>query len=205
MCGGNPCQDNQRQSRKPSAGKIGQRSDSTTTKTHSAPASKRTSSEAALEEKAARTQAPTSVQPVEPEDAYLTGVSRSLQRRLLGLNVSQAKPVPGATVAGIHSTGSYTEPTVSSRMSRQKPSLTRKRNRREAVLQRSIKRRPAQSSFSWGPGSRPGIQSSAFKSRVANSIGGNSAISIWPTPIAPMFLASEKTLPRPSTEPTRLL
>jgi hypothetical protein len=96
---------------KSSAGKIGQQSDSTT-KTHSAPASKRPTSEAAVEEKAATTQAPTSVQPVEPEDAYLTGVSRSLQRRLLGLNVggagTQAKPIPGASVAGIHSTGSYT-------------------------------------------------------------------------------------------------
>jgi hypothetical protein len=78
-------------------------------KAQSVPASRRTSSEAAVEEKAARTQAPTSVQPVEPEDAYLTGVSRSLQRRLLGLNVSQAKPVPGVTAPGIHSTGSYTE------------------------------------------------------------------------------------------------
>ena len=86
---------------------IDQRGDSRT-KAKSVPASTRTS-EAALEEKAARTQAPTSVQPIEPEDAYLTGVSRSLQRRLLGLNVSQAKPVPGASTAGIHSTGSYTE------------------------------------------------------------------------------------------------
>jgi hypothetical protein len=30
-------------------------------------------------------------QPVEPEDAYLTGVSRSLQRRLLGLNMERAR------------------------------------------------------------------------------------------------------------------
>ena len=55
---------------------------------------------------------PAAVQPIEPEDAYLTGGSRSLQRRLLGLNVKgvqgQAKPHPEATVAGIHSTGSYT-------------------------------------------------------------------------------------------------
>jgi hypothetical protein len=93
---------------KSTAGKIGHRADSTT-KTQSVPTSKLPTSEAVIEEKAARTQAPTSVQPVEPEDAYLTGVSRSLQRRLLGLNISQAKPVPGATVAGIHSTGSYTE------------------------------------------------------------------------------------------------
>ena len=86
---------------------IDQRGDSRT-KAKSVPASMRTS-EAALEEHAARTQAPTSVQPIEPEDAYLTGVSRSLQRRLLGLNVSQAKPVPGASSPGIHSSGSYTE------------------------------------------------------------------------------------------------
>jgi hypothetical protein len=63
-------------------------------------------------EQAAKSQSPTAVQPVEPEDAYLTGVSRSLQRRLLGLNVQgaqgQAKPIPEATVPGIHSTGSYT-------------------------------------------------------------------------------------------------
>jgi hypothetical protein len=95
-------------SSKTGSAKIDQRGDSST-KAKSVPASRRTSSEAALEEKAAKTQAPTSVQPVEPEDAYLTGVSRSLQRRLLGLNVSQAKPVPGATAPGIHSTGSYTE------------------------------------------------------------------------------------------------
>ncbi len=71
--------------------------------------SRRNQAQETEEQEAARTQAPTSVQPVEPEDAYLTGVSRSLQRRLLGLNVSQAKPVPGGTAAGIHSTGSYTE------------------------------------------------------------------------------------------------
>jgi len=84
------------------------KSDSKTT-AKSVTASRRTPSEAAVEEQVAKTQAPTSVQPVEPEDAYLTGVSRSLQRRLLGLNVSQAKPVPAASSAGIHSTGSYTE------------------------------------------------------------------------------------------------
>jgi len=64
-------------------------------------------------EQAAKGQSPTAVQPVEPEDAYLTGVSRSLQRRLLGLNVEgsqgQSKPHPEATVAGLHATGSYTE------------------------------------------------------------------------------------------------
>jgi len=87
--------------------KIDQKSDSKP-KAKSVPASRR-SSDGALEEQAAKTQAPTSVQPIEPEDAYLTGVSRSLQRRLLGLNVSQAKPIPGASSPGIHSTGSYTE------------------------------------------------------------------------------------------------
>ena len=83
-----------------------------TTKPKSVSAAKRPAADAEMEEKAARTQAPMSVQPVEPEDAYLTGVSRSLQRRLLGLNVEGARPqtrqVPGATVAGIHSTGSFT-------------------------------------------------------------------------------------------------
>jgi hypothetical protein len=77
-------------------------------KATSVPASRR-SSEAELQARAATTQAPTSVQPVEPEDAYLTGVSRSLQRRLLGLNVSQAKAVSEASTPGIHSTGSYTD------------------------------------------------------------------------------------------------
>src|SRR5271154_4648808 len=80
-----------------------------TTKSNSVSASMRPASENEVEEKAARTQAPMSVQPIEPEDAYLTGVSRSLQRRLLGLNVSQAKSIPGTSVAGIHSTGSCTE------------------------------------------------------------------------------------------------
>jgi hypothetical protein len=87
--------------------KSDQKSDSQA-KAKSVPA-RRTSSEAAVEEQAAKTQAPTSVQPIEPEDAYLTGVSRSLQRRLLGLNVSQAKSIPGASSPGIHSTGSYTK------------------------------------------------------------------------------------------------
>jgi hypothetical protein len=88
--------------------KTDQKSDSKT-KTKSVSASRQTSSDAAVEEQAGKTQAPTSVQPVEPEDAYLTGVSRSLQRRLLGLNVSQAKPVAGTQSPGLHSTGSYTE------------------------------------------------------------------------------------------------
>ncbi len=89
-----------------------QKTDSTM-KPKNVSASRRPTSEADAEVQAARTQAPTAVQPIEPEDAYLTGVSRSLQRRLLGLNVEgtrgQSKPVPGATTAAIHSTGSYTE------------------------------------------------------------------------------------------------
>lgn len=54
--------------------------------------------------------APLSVQQVEPEDAKLTGVSRSLQRRLLGLNIEggAAKKHP-ATPAGQHATGSFVE------------------------------------------------------------------------------------------------
>jgi hypothetical protein len=88
---------------------LGKLNQGATTGTKAKSASRRPSSEAAVEEQAARTQAPTSVQPVEPEDAYLTGVSRSLQRRLLGLNVSQAKPVSEASAPGIHSTGSYIE------------------------------------------------------------------------------------------------
>jgi hypothetical protein len=82
-------------------------------KPRSVSASKRPNSGPSENEQAAKGQSPTGVQPVEPEDAYLTGVSRSLQRRLLGLNVEgshgQSKPNPGATTPGIHSTGSYTE------------------------------------------------------------------------------------------------
>jgi hypothetical protein len=50
------------------------------------------------------------VQPVEPEDAYLTGGSRSLQRRVLGLNVqaSAGEPHP-ETKPGQHATGSFTD------------------------------------------------------------------------------------------------
>ena len=76
-------------------------------------ASGRSNSGPSENEQAAKGQSPTAVQPVEPEDAYLTGVSRSLQRRLLGLNVEgsqgQSKPHPEATSPGLHSTGSYTE------------------------------------------------------------------------------------------------
>lgn len=50
-----------------------------------------------------------SAPPVEPEDAYLTGTSRSLQRRVLGLNVDchHAQRHP-ETPAGQHATGSFT-------------------------------------------------------------------------------------------------
>jgi hypothetical protein len=53
---------------------------------------------------------PMSVQPVEPEDAKLTGVSRSLQRRLLGLNIEggATKKHP-ASPAGQHATGSFVD------------------------------------------------------------------------------------------------
>jgi hypothetical protein len=53
--------------------------------------------------------APTTVQHNEPEDAYLTGGQRNLQRRVLGLNVEgdQAHR-PAEQSPGLHSTGSYT-------------------------------------------------------------------------------------------------
>jgi hypothetical protein len=82
-------------------------------KPRSVSASHRPSSGPHENEQAAKGQSPTAVQPVEPEDAYLTGVSRSLQRRLLGLNVQgsqgQSKPLPEASTAGLHSTGSFTD------------------------------------------------------------------------------------------------
>ncbi|MDI3254147.1 MAG: hypothetical protein QJR10_05090 [Bacillota bacterium] len=64
------------------------------------------------EHSAGKRSAPTSVQshaPVEPEDAQLTGASRSLQRRLLGLNVENghAQQHPD-TPAGQHATESFT-------------------------------------------------------------------------------------------------
>lgn len=74
--------------------------------------------EASHEDKAAEQQPAPSVYPMEAEDAYLTGASRSLQRRVLGLNVAspmnraragepgrQAQPHP-EQVAGQHATGS---------------------------------------------------------------------------------------------------
>jgi hypothetical protein len=48
--------------------------------------------------------------PIEPDDAKVTGTSRSLQRRVLGLNVGaggHAVPHP-ETTAGQHATGSFT-------------------------------------------------------------------------------------------------
>lgn len=72
------------------------------------------------EDKASAQQPAPSVHPIEAEDAYLTGASRSLQRRVLGLNVAnpmhssrpgepggQAQPHP-EQVAGQHATGSNT-------------------------------------------------------------------------------------------------
>jgi hypothetical protein len=112
----------------PGAGSSRARTDQnidSTMKPNSVPASSRTASEGETEEKAARTKMPTAVQPIEPEDAYLTGVSRSLQRRLLGLNVGgarpQAKPVSRATQPGLPAAGSYSatqgvKPSGSARM-----------------------------------------------------------------------------------------
>lgn len=61
---------------------------------------------------AAKHQSPTAVQPVQPEDAYLTGGSHSAQRKVLSLNVEgsqgQNQPHPEATAAGQHATGSFT-------------------------------------------------------------------------------------------------
>ena len=51
---------------------------------------------------------PTSVQHPEPEDAYLTGGQRNLQRRVLGLNVEANQSRPADQSAGLHSTGSFT-------------------------------------------------------------------------------------------------
>ncbi len=53
--------------------------------------------------------APTTVQSKEPEDAYLTGGQRNLQRRVLGLNVDgkQSQRPPDQS-PGLHSTGSFT-------------------------------------------------------------------------------------------------
>ncbi|MGC2638443.1 MAG: hypothetical protein WA294_14760 [Acidobacteriaceae bacterium] len=47
----------------------------------------------------------------EPEDAQITGTSRSLQRRVLGLNVNDhhAGEEHPDTPAGQHATGSFTE------------------------------------------------------------------------------------------------
>jgi hypothetical protein len=50
----------------------------------------------------------TSVQHPEPEDAYLTGGQRNLQRRVLGLNVEANQSRPADQSAGLHSTGSFT-------------------------------------------------------------------------------------------------
>jgi len=62
------------------------------------------------EQLASRQTSPASVQLLEPEDAYLTGASRSLQRRLLGLNIEGGlgKKHP-ASAPGQHATGSFTK------------------------------------------------------------------------------------------------
>ena len=52
--------------------------------------------------------AATSVQHPEPEDAYLTGGRRNLQRRVLGLNVEAGHQPAADQSAGLHSTGSFT-------------------------------------------------------------------------------------------------
>ncbi len=53
--------------------------------------------------------APTTVQHAEPEDAYLTGGQRNLQRRVLGLNVEAGhEQRPAEQSPGLHSTGSFT-------------------------------------------------------------------------------------------------
>jgi hypothetical protein len=53
--------------------------------------------------------ASTSVQNKEPEDAYLTGGQRNLQRRVLGLNVeANQSQRPAGQSPGLHSTGSFT-------------------------------------------------------------------------------------------------
>jgi hypothetical protein len=76
------------------------------TKPKSVPAPKRTS-EAALEEQAAKTQAPTSVQSIEPEAPASPGSAAPCNAVYL---VSMpARPIPEASSPGIHSTGSYTE------------------------------------------------------------------------------------------------
>jgi hypothetical protein len=75
---------------------------------HSAPAS-REHQDHALDQQAATSVHPAEP-PVEPEDAYLTGTTRSLQRRVLGLNVDghHAQQHPESP-AGQHATGSFTD------------------------------------------------------------------------------------------------
>jgi hypothetical protein len=72
---------------------------------HSAPHSPEPQQEAHPQQASVQPSAP----PVEPEDAYLTGTSRSLQRRVLGLNVDghHAQQHPESP-AGQHATGSFT-------------------------------------------------------------------------------------------------
>lgn len=78
-------------------------------KTRYRAASKPDTDKQAEEHLASRQTSPASVQLQEPEDAHLTGASRSLQRRLLGLNIesSSGKKHP-ASAPGQHATGSFT-------------------------------------------------------------------------------------------------
>src|SRR5271170_8418771 len=79
-----------------------------TTRFHAA--SKPDTDNKAEESLTSRQTSPASVQILEPEDAYLTGASRSLQRRLLGLNIESGlgKKHP-ASAPGQHATGSFTK------------------------------------------------------------------------------------------------
>ncbi len=79
-------------------------------KTRARAASKPGADNKAEELLASQDPSPASVQLLEPEDAYLTGGSRSLQRRLLGLNIESGlgKKHP-ASVPGQHATGSFTK------------------------------------------------------------------------------------------------
>jgi len=79
-------------------------------KTRFRAASKSDTDNKAAERLASRQASPASVQISEPEDAYLTGASRSLQRRLLGLNIEGGLgKKDSASVPGQHATGSFTK------------------------------------------------------------------------------------------------
>jgi hypothetical protein len=72
--------------------------------------------DATEEPRASKQQPPAGVQPVEAEDAQLTGTTHPQQREILKDNIPrEEKPVPSQaerhpeTPAGIHATGSFTE------------------------------------------------------------------------------------------------